>query len=77
MTADRDNPVPDETWRHYQGGFYVIVAVATMQKTGEPVVVYRTFDARVPAMWVRALDEFMGTVNSGRGMIADRFSRIS
>lgn len=51
---------PDSTWRHYKGGVYEIVTQATVEATGEQVVVYRNNVTR--KVWTRPLTEFMEDV---------------
>lgn len=57
----RDQPKTGETWRHYKGGVYEIVAIGLDEPTLTPVVVYRcTKDGHV---WVRTMTAFMETVD--------------
>lgn len=50
-----------QRWRHYRGGVYRITALAIVEATMEPVVVYGLGD---PARsWTRPLDEFLGDVD--------------
>ena len=51
-------PSPGQTWRHWKGGVYTIVALARMESDLSPVVVYG--DAN--NTWVRCLADFMGVV---------------
>jgi len=47
-----------QRWRHYKGGVYRIMALAIVEATMRPVVVYSLGD---PARsWTRPLDEFLG-----------------
>ena len=35
-------PVPGQTWRHYKGGCYEIIAMCNHTDTNEPLVIYRS-----------------------------------
>lgn len=61
-------PNPGEFWRHFKGGIYRIVSLATVEATGERVVIY-TRDTRT---WSRPLSEFLGDV-SRDGYVGPRF----
>lgn len=52
-------PNPGEFWRHFKGGIYRIVALATDELTGEQVAIY-TRNART---WSRPLADFLGNVS--------------
>ena len=69
-----DEPQPDETYRHFRGGSYTVIAVATKEDTGEPLVVYR--DNLDGVIWARALEEFTGTVSDADGWAVPRFERV-
>lgn len=51
-------PVPGQFWRHFKGGVYQIVAVATVEATHDRVVVYKGSSGT----WTRPMGEFLGTV---------------
>ena len=51
-------PNPGEFWQHFKGGIYRIVTIATVEATGDRVVIY-TKDTRT---WSRPLSEFLGNV---------------
>jgi hypothetical protein len=53
-------PIPGGFWRHYKGGIYQIVSLATEEATGHRVVIY-TKDG---VWWSRPLTEFLGHVTS-------------
>lgn len=61
-------PRPGEFWQHFKGGVYRIVALATVESTGDRVVVY-TGDS---GTWTRPLSEFLGDV-SRDGYVGPRF----
>ena len=51
-------------YRHFKGGYYVVLSFATIESTGEEVVVYQSLqDGR---MWVRPLSVFRELVPEGR-----------
>lgn len=62
--------------RHYKGGIYRVIAHATDEATGQPVVVYRSEqDGR---MWVRTLENWNETVHgeeNGKAVRIERFTR--
>lgn len=56
--------IPDTIYRHFKGGYYSIQSLATLESTGEEVVVYKSFqDGRV---WVRTLTSFNSLVPEGK-----------
>lgn len=50
-----DTPLVGGVYRHYKGGLYVVVAIATMEGSKERCVVYRGSDGHV---WVRPLRQW-------------------
>lgn len=61
--------------RHYKGGIYRVIAHATDEATGQPVVVYRSEqDGRV---WVRTLANWNETVHGEENGKAVRISRFA
>ena len=65
-------PVKGTTVRHYKGGIYTVVAVASHSETSEQLVVYQAEDGCV---WVRPFDMFTGTVEH-EGNAIPRFVRV-
>lgn len=60
--------------RHYKGGIYRVIAHATDEATGQPVVVYRSEqDGR---MWVRSLENWNQVVGIGDNSDAVRVPRF-
>ena len=60
MTAKQYNkgtyPMPGQTWQHYKGGMYEIIAMCNHTDTDEPLVIYRSlsfggFHARPYSEW--------------------------
>jgi hypothetical protein len=47
-------------YRHYKGGRYEVVTLATYSETYEPMVVYRSLDNA--QVWVRPSEMFFGVV---------------
>lgn len=35
-------PLPSEIWKHYKGGVYRVISLATHTETNEPMVVYQS-----------------------------------
>jgi hypothetical protein len=67
--------VPDigSVWEHYNGGFYVVVAVSLREDSLEPMVTYRS--NKYGTYWTRTLENFMGDWESSPGVRSSRFFR--
>jgi hypothetical protein len=61
-------------YRHFKGGEYEVLAVATHSETHEPLVVYRPLYGE-GSWWVRPLAMFVETVRH-EGRTVPRFERI-
>ena len=61
-------------YRHFKGGEYEVLGVATHSETGEPMVVYRALYGE-GALWVRPLPMFLDTVTRD-GKTFPRFTCI-
>jgi hypothetical protein len=61
-------------YRHFKGGEYEVLAVATHSETHEPLVVYR-LHYNDTGWWVRPLAMFHETVEH-EGRMVPRFERI-
>lgn len=48
-------------YRHYKGGEYEVIGVATLEETGEPMVVYRALYGE-KNLWTRPLQVFTEVV---------------
>lgn len=59
-------------YRHYKGGRYEVVTLATYSETFESMVVYRSLDN--PQVWVRPSEMFFGVVTVD-GVEVRRFQR--
>lgn len=59
-------------YRHFKGGLYEVVGVATDSETEEPVVVYKSADGR---LWTRSLAMFAEAVERD-GVTRPRFERL-
>lgn len=66
-------PMVGGHYRHYKGGLYVVVAIATNEGSKERVVVYRGSDGHV---WARPLRQFFAPVqrNAGDRATVTRFA---
>ncbi|MFM7274610.1 MAG: DUF1653 domain-containing protein [Gammaproteobacteria bacterium] len=75
--ADRgdavNTPQPGR-WRHYKGGLYELLGVATHSESGERLVVYRPLYGE-RGLWVRPLGMFLESVEID-GKRVPRFERI-
>jgi hypothetical protein len=61
-------------YRHYKGGEYEVIDIATHSETEEKMVVYKTLYAD-HSLWVRPLDMFTENVNI-EGKELPRFQKI-
>lgn len=59
-------------YRHFKGGLYEVIGVATDTETEDPVVVYRSGDGR---LWVRSAAMFEETVEVD-GRLVTRFEPL-
>lgn len=55
------NQNPGSIYRHFRGGYYLMRSMATIEKTGEIVVVYESLQDH--QVWVRPLSEFTDDVS--------------
>lgn len=62
-------------YRHFKGGEYEVLAVATHSETHEPLVVYRPLYG-AGGWWVRPLGMFLEAV-AHEGKTVPRFERIA
>ncbi len=53
--------IPTGTYRHYRGGLYEVIGVATHSETEEPLVVYRALYGTF-GLWVRPREMFLGDI---------------
>ena len=62
---DATAPKPGELWRHYKGGLYEVLMLATNEADKVSVVVYRLHDGTGDT-WVRPVTSWLSTVGDGR-----------
>lgn len=59
----------NQVWEHWKGGYYTIVGTGFQEATGEAVVVYTKYPARLDGtmvdLWVRTLSDFLGMAEKG------------
>ncbi len=71
---------PGQIWQHWKGSTYKVIAIALLESTKEPHVVYRRVDmvnehtlvVRDEAMWLRPVAEWFDLVPAG----VQRFTKI-
>lgn len=64
-------------YQHYKGGRYEVVANALDEATERPVVVYQAlYDNPKSKFWVRAVDDFLATVETEDGRVV-RFKKLT
>ena len=61
-------------YRHFKGNTYEVIAVGRHSETLEPLVIYRALYGEGD-VWVRPLQEFLGTVTRD-GKTQSRFQEI-
>ena len=69
---DRKEAIAPGRYRHFKGGEYEVVGVATHSETEEELVVYRALYG-VGGLWVRPKEMFLETV-SHDGEVVPRFT---
>ena len=60
-------------YRHYKGGVYELVCVATLESDLTPMIVYRAADGSI---WIRPKDVFFQLIDVD-GVMVQRFSPIN
>ncbi|MBN9238632.1 MAG: DUF1653 domain-containing protein [Leifsonia sp.] len=58
-------------YRHYRGGLYRVIGVATHTESSEQLVVYESSDGE---LFVRPIEMFAGIVEAPSGELAQRFT---
>ena len=66
-------PQEGDTYRHYKGGQYVIVATGFLEDTEAPCVVYKSLEKNIT--WVRTAKNFLETIEHN-GQTTARFTKI-
>jgi hypothetical protein len=74
MSTDIPAGIPSGRYRHYKGGEYEVVDIATHSETHEQLVVYRPLYGE-GKLWVRPLAMFMESVVID-GAVMPRFAPI-
>ena len=69
--------VPLGLYRHYRGGLYEVMHNGHMEKTLEPVVVYKQHGKPDGMIFVRPLDEFEEDVVADDAAIRPRFEKVA
>lgn len=55
----------NRVYRHFKGGYYLVLDVANNSETGEKYVVYRSLYGK-GELWVRPLDMFLSKVDQAK-----------
>jgi hypothetical protein len=69
---DFERPSAGDTYRHYKGGLYIIVATGFLEDTETPCVVYRSLEKNI--VWVRTAKNFLEEIEF-QGEKRSRFSK--
>lgn len=62
-------------YRHYKGGYYLVLGTCTHSETKEIMVRYRPMGGT--GEWVRPMTMFNETVDTGGGVLLPRFGKVS
>ena len=62
-----------DLYRHFKGGYYVVLGIARIHDSLTDYVVYQETGAS--AIWLRSFEDFYGQVELD-GVMVDRFSRV-
>jgi len=68
-------PVPGQTWKHYKGGHYEIIAMCNHTDTNEPLVIYRS--SSFGGFHARPYSEWHDEIWDGEYCLGKRFRLIS
>ena len=69
-----ERPADGETYRHYKGGVYEIVATGFIEDSETPCVVYRSLEKNI--VWVRTAKNFLEKIEYDSKSVP-RFERIN
>ncbi len=67
-----ERPSDGDTYRHYKGGRYEIIATGFLEDTETPCVIYRSLEKDI--VWVRTAKNFLEDVEHN-GQTVPRFSK--
>lgn len=67
-------PSAGQRFRHYKGGLYAVIEMATLEATYEPLVIYRA--EKDGTVWARPLSQWLEEVEY-EGRTVTRFSPLS
>jgi hypothetical protein len=57
-------PLPQQRYKHYKGGTYEVISMATHTETGEKLVVYKSIN--FGSIYVRPYDLWIGEASDGQ-----------
>lgn len=57
-------PLPNQRYKHYKGGTYEVISMATHTETGEKLVVYKSIN--FGSVYVRPYELWSETLDNGR-----------
>lgn len=71
MTKDLELPIirVGQTYKHYKGCIYEVLAFATHSETSEQMVVYRRADMSEPRLWARPQSMWFDVVMVDNGPV--------
>jgi hypothetical protein len=67
-------PLPGEKYKHYKGGTYEVVSLATHSETNEKVVVYKSIN--FGSVYVRPLSMWFDVIDASGFVTKYRFTLI-
>lgn len=62
-------------WRHYNGGVYRVLGIATHSESLQPLVVYKD-TKNVRQLWARPMDMFLEWIVTPAGVQKPRFEKL-
>ena len=69
-------PESDRIYKHYKGGYYLVLEIAQNTETGEELVIYRRFLGEDGRVYARPLSHWMKPVVTESGEEIPRFVEI-
>ncbi len=63
------------TYRHYEGGFYIVFAIAINKNTGEEMVVYK-FNGSASQVYTQSITSFQEKIVYKEGVEVKRFEYV-
>lgn len=69
-------PKVDKIFRHFKGGYYLVLEIAVNTETGEDLVIYRSIVEEDGRVWARPIESWMKSVVLDSGKEVPRFVEV-